>query len=593
MKSLARLNPYFWKYRYRLILGLLFITAYSYFSNIPVSLMGEGIDYVLLAQKANYSGDRVMGMLLRYGLEIIGITLVYGFFLFLNRQTIIVMSRLIEYDLKNDIYAHYQKLDLAFYKRNNTGDLMNRISEDVNRVRMYLGPAIMYAFTTLISVVVTVFFMLERDPLMTLYVIAPLPVLTISIYYVSTLINRKSTKVQAKLSKLTTMAQESFSGIRVIKAFAREKKTQENWEAESENYKSLNMGLARTEALFMPFMMLLIGMSIILTIWIGGKETVAGRIGVGTIGEFVLYVMKLTWPIASLGWITSLVQRAAASQARINEFLDTQPTISNPTHEPLHLKGGIEFRDVSFVYPDSGIRALDHVSFTVQPGQSLALIGRTGSGKSSVASLITRMYDATEGQVLIDGKDIRRINLEELRAGTGYVPQEVFLFSDTIAGNIAFSATDLREIEKSRGAIEQAARDAAIYSSIMEFPQQFDTVVGERGVTLSGGQKQRISIARAIIKHPQLLIFDDCLSAVDTETEDEILGNLKRIMKDKTTLIISHRVSSVQHADQILVFDDGRVVEQGNHASLLEQNGIYASLYRKQALEKAGHIPGS
>jgi len=592
MRSLRYLNKFFWKYRLRLFSGIFFMIMSTFFSLLPVKMLGEGIDYATLATDpevaaaAGLSREDVLAELLIYGLLIIGYTLVFGFFLFLNRQTIIVMSRLIEYDLKNEIYAHYQRLDQSFYKRNNTGDLMNRISEDVNRVRMYLGPAIMYATTTIIALVMTIVFMLSEDVRLTLYVLAPLPVLALSIYWVSNRINKKSLKVQAQLSRLSTLAQETFSGIRVVKAFAREEKIQQTWEEESTKYKKMNLSLARTEGLFLPFIQLLIGLSIVLTIYIGGTEAIRGQVSAGTIGSFVLYVFRLTWPIASLGWVTSLVQRAAASQERINEFLHTQPAISNPTEQPLDLQGKIEFRNVSFVYADSGIKALDDVSFTVEPGQSVALIGRTGSGKSTIAGLICRMYDVSGGQVLLDGNDIRKINLDELRGNTGYVPQEVFLFSDTIAGNIAFGCTD-QDLEKNRGAIEQAAKDAAIYANIMEFPENFQTVVGERGVTLSGGQKQRISIARAIIRRPQILIFDDCLSAVDTETEDEIIGNLRRIMQGKSTLIISHRVSSVQHADKILVLDKGRIVEQGDHQALMEKQGIYFDLCRKQALEKA------
>lgn len=585
MKALFYLNKYFWKYRVRLVLGIAFIFAFAFFSQLPVVLLGDGIDYADEAIKKGLPRDTVMSELLWYGVRIIGLTLLSGVFLFFNRQTIIVMSRLVEYDLKNEIYAHYQHLDLAFYKRNNTGDLMNRISEDVGRVRMYVGPVVMYMATTIVSLVTTIAFMLHKDVRLTLYVLAPLPLLAISIYMVSNYINKRSLKVQSQLSRLTTSAQETYSGIRVVKAFAREEKTQENWRKDSETYMGLNMQLAGTEALFFPFIQLMIGLSIVLTIYIGGTEAIMGDVSKGTISSFVLNVIRLTWPIASLGWVTSLVQRAAASQERINEFLKSTPDITNPTEKPLDIKGRIEFRNVSFTYPDSGIRALKNVSFTVEPGQSLALIGKTGSGKSTVAGLICRLYDTHEGEVRIDDKDIRTVNLHDLRGQTGYVPQEVFLFSDTIAGNIAFSYTDPDELEKHREEIYQAARDAAIYNNIMEFPEQFETMVGERGVTLSGGQKQRISIARAVIRRPQILLFDDCLSAVDTETEDEILGNLRRIMKGKTTVIISHRVSSVQEADKILVIEDGAIAESGNHAQLMEQKGLYYELFQKQALE--------
>lgn len=584
LKALGYLNKYFWKYKVRFFSGIIFILVSTYFSLRPVDLLGQGLDFALFASSHNVPSEVVNHILLLFGWEIIVHTLIFGFFLFLNRQTIIVMSRLIEYDLKNEVFEHYQKLDQAFYKRNNTGDLMNRISEDVSRVRMYIGPAVMYTITTVVTLIMTISFMLNHDVKMTLYVLAPLPVLTFSIYFVSDIINKKSLKVQAQLSLLSTRAQESFSGIRVVKAFAHETQTQDHFADEAEEYRNRNMSLARTEALFQPFMMLLIGLSIILTILIGGNEAISGKVSTGLIASFVLFVIRLTWPIASLGWVTSLVQRAAASQERINEFLKTEPAIRNAASQPLNLKGKIEFRNVSFVYPDSGIKALNNFSFTAKPGQSVAILGHTGSGKSTVAQLLLRLYDVDSGQVLIDDQDVREINLDEFRANTGYVPQEVFLFSDTIAENIRFNSR-IDHTATSDEAVKQAARDAAIYANIVEFPLGFETMVGERGVTLSGGQKQRISIARAIVAQPKVLVFDDCLSAVDTETEEEILTNLERIMKGKTTLIISHRVSSVRHADHIIVMANGSVAEEGTHEFLLDKKGIYAELYRKQVEE--------
>ncbi len=580
MKALLYLNKYFWKYKLRFFSGVIFILISTWFSLRPVDLVGQGLDFAAFAVDHNIPIDDVSHILLMFGLEIIVHTLIFGFFLFLNRQTIIVMSRLIEYDMKNEVFEHYQKLDQAFYKRNNTGDLMNRISEDVSRVRMYIGPAVMYTISTLVTLVMTVSFMLKADVKMTIYVLAPLPVLTISIYFVSNLINRKSLRVQGQLSTLSTRAQEVFSGIRVVKAFAHENETQERFANEAEEYRVRNMSLAKTEALFQPFMMLLIGLSIILTIYIGGKEVHAGKVSVGLITAFVLFVIRLTWPIASLGWVTSLVQRAAASQERLNEFLNTKPAIASTTNEPMEFGGNVEFKNVSFTYPDSGIVALKDFSFSANAGQSVAILGHTGSGKSTVAQLLLRMYDPQSGNVFIDGKDIREINLNAFRAATGYVPQDVFLFSDTIEENIRFN-----ERKESQNDVEQAAKDAAIYSSIMEFPEGFKTMVGERGVTLSGGQKQRISIARAIVSHPKLLIFDDCLSAVDTETEEEILTNLRRIMKGKTTIIISHRVSSVRHADKIIVMEDGTIAEQGTHEELMLLSGHYRTLYDKQVSE--------
>jgi len=580
LKALLYLNKYFWKYKLRFFSGIIFILISTWFSLRPVDLVGQGLDFAAFAVDHHIPIDDVSHILLMFGLEIIVHTLIFGFFLFLNRQSIIVMSRLIEYDMKNEVFEHYQKLDQAFYKRNNTGDLMNRISEDVSRVRMYTGPAVMYTISTLVTLVMTISFMLKADSKMTFYVLAPLPVLTISIYLVSNLINRKSLRVQGQLSTLSTRAQEVFSGIRVVKAFAHENETQERFANEAEEYRVRNMSLAKTEALFQPFMMLLIGLSIILTIYIGGKEVHAGKVSVGLITAFVLFVIRLTWPIASLGWVTSLVQRAAASQERLNEFLNTKPFIASATNEPMEFGGNVEFKSVSFTYPDSGIVALKDFSFSANAGQSVAILGHTGSGKSTVAQLLLRMYDPQNGNVFIDGKDIREINLNAFRAVTGYVPQDVFLFSDTIEENIRFNAR-----KESQNDVEQAAKDAAIYNSIMEFPEGFKTMVGERGVTLSGGQKQRISIARAIVSHPKLLIFDDCLSAVDTETEEEILTNLRRIMKGKTTIIISHRVSSVRHADKIIVMEDGTIAEQGTHEELMPLNGHYRTLYDKQVSE--------
>jgi ATP-binding cassette, subfamily B, multidrug efflux pump len=586
VKTLSYLNKYFWKYRLRLFSGILFIGLSTWFSLVPANLVGKGLDFAAWAiEHPQVPAETVAWLLLRFGLEVIAYTLAYGVFLFLNRQTIIVMSRLIEYDLKNEIFSHYQQLDQTFYKKNNTGDLMNRISEDVSRVRMYIGPAVMYTTSTAITLVMTIMFMFSSDVRLSLYVLAPLPVLTISIYYVSNRINRKSLKVQQQLSQLSTLSQETFSGVRVIKAFAREQNSETQFAATADEYMTRNLSLARTESMFQPFMLLLIGLSILLTVLIGGREVIDGKLSVGTIATFILFVIRLTWPIASLGWVTSLVQRAAASQERINEFLNTKPAIVSATSKPFELKGDIEFRHVKFVYPDSGVCALNDVSFTIKAGQSAAFLGRTGSGKSTLAQLMVRLYEVSEGEILIDGNNIKTVNLNDLRENTGYVPQEVFLFSETIAGNIAFSAHDLREIGSRRGEIEQAARDAAIHANIMEFPQGYDTLVGERGVTLSGGQQQRISIARAILKHPRLLIFDDCLSAVDTETEDEILGNLRRIMQHKTTIIISHRVSAVRHADQIFILDEGKIIEQGTHQQLLDAGGYYAGLYHKQVQE--------
>jgi ATP-binding cassette subfamily B multidrug efflux pump len=582
VKSLKHINKYFLKYKWHLLLGVLFVGVSNYFAVKSVTYVKEAIDYVgKINELSNATTPRTQ--LLYYGGLIIGLAIVSGFFLFLMRQTIIVMSRLIEYDLKNEIYAHYQQLDISFYKRHNTGDLMNRISEDVSRVRMYIGPAIMYILNTLITFFMTIFYMIDIDGHLTLYVLSPLPFLVISIYYVSQSINKKSTDVQEQLSTITTQAQEAFSGIRVLKAYGREQHSENNFEKESLEYRKRNMGLVKTEALFQPFMILLIGLSTIFTIYKGGMLVIAGVITYGHIAQFVIYVSRLTWPIASLGWVTSLIQRAAASQTRINEFLHTESAIQNTATEPATIEGKIVFDNVSFTYPDSGIQALNNVSFTIKEGSSLAIIGKTGSGKSTIANLICRLYDADAGKILIDDTDIKTHHLYGLRRQLGYVPQEVFLFSDTIAHNIAFSI-DPSNQEKT--VVVQAAKDAAIYDNIMQFPEKFDTVVGERGITLSGGQKQRISIARAIIKEPKILILDDCLSAVDTETEEEILNAIKQKMKNNTSIIISHRISSVKNADQILVMEDGKIIEQGNHLDLMLHQKTYFQLFNMQLLDQ-------
>ena len=583
MNSLRHINKYFFKYKWRLLLGIGFVAISNFFAVYSVTFVRDAIDYLKDVEKLKAAGDNPYNQLLIYAGVIIGWALVSGFFLFLMRQTIIVMSRLIEKDLKNEIFDHYQQLDIGFYKRNNTGDLMNRISEDVSRVRMYIGPAIMYIVNTVITFTLTIGVMMEVDLKLTLYVLLPLPFLAISIYYVSNVINKKSTKVQEQLSDITTHAQEAFSGIRVLKAYGRENHSASVFEKLSIEYRKRTMELVKVESLFQPFMILLIGLSTIFTIYIGGMQAISGKITYGNIAEFIVYVNRLTWPIASLGWVTSLIQRAAASQTRINQFLETKPEIMNETEEQTEINGSIEFKNVSFSYADSGIQALKNISFSIPQNTSLAIIGRTASGKSTIANLLCRLYDVDSGEILIQGKNIRKHNLNSLRDQIGYVPQEVFLFSDTIANNISFSVDSGR---KNINAIHEAAKNAAIYANIIEFPEKFETMVGERGITLSGGQKQRISIARAIIKQPQLLIFDDCLSAVDTQTEEEILSNLKQIMKNKTSIIISHRVSSVKNADHIIVLENGEIVEQGRHDELMEKQAIYFDLYKMQLLEE-------
>lgn len=590
MKSLAHLNKFLYKYKWLLLLGMVFIVISNYFAVISPELIRVSFDSVFESFEKMETGtvttDEATDLIIKIALINAAMYMLYallkGIFLFFMRQTIIVMSRKIEYDQKNEIFNKYQQLSLSFYRRNNTGDLMNRISEDVSRVRMYLGPGIMYTANLVVLFVMILIQMFRINPELSVYVLIPLPLMAILVYVVSVRINRQSEKVQSQQSTLTTHAQEAFSGIRVLKTYGKEAESAKDFKKESEEYKNRVLRVVKTEALFHPIIALLIGLSTVLTIFMGGIFVMNGKISIGTIPEFLFYVNMLTWPFASVGWVTSLIQRAAASQERINEFLHAETEIKNENPVSHDINGKIEFKNVTFVYPDSGITALKNVNITVNEGETLAVIGKTGSGKSTLAALINRLYDATSGEILIDEKPIRQANLDSLRSNIGYVPQEVFLFSDTISNNISFG---LKEIEINKERIEQAAREAAIYSNIVEFKDGFETVIGERGITLSGGQKQRISIARAIIRNPKILVFDDCLSAVDTETEDEILRHLKRIMKGRSSVIISHRVSSVKHADKILVLHHGEVVEEGSHLSLLDKKGYYFDIYRKQLLE--------
>lgn len=587
MKSLAYLNKYLLKYKWRLILGSIFITASNYFGVIMPSIVKDAIDafekkILSLKEGSGLSVDEadIMETAIYLALIYIGISLLRGFFVFLNRQTIIIMSRLIEYDLKNEIYGHYQKLTPAFYKNNNTGDLMNRISEDVSKVRMYLGPAIMYSINLLVLSVLTIYYMISVNVELTLYALAPLPIMTVMIYYISKIMNKKSEEVQVQQSLISTFVQESFSGIRVVKAYNMQKSLSASFLDGVNGYKKKSMQLATINAFFFPVIVLLIGISTILTVYIGGIKANAGIITNGDIAAFVIYVNMLTWPFASIGWVTSMVQRAAASQRRINEFLEQEPSIFSKENAVDMKEGELKFNQVSFVYPDSGIKALNEVSFVLPHGKTLGIIGETGSGKSTVADMVARLYEVSSGEISIGGHVIEDIELTQLRNSIGYVPQDAFLFSDSIANNIKFGLNELAE--NSDELMKQAAKDAHIYNNIVEFEKGFETIVGERGITLSGGQKQRVSIARAIIKHPNILIFDDCLSAVDTETEDIILRNLKRIMTGKTSIIISHRISSLEHADLIIVMHDGEIIERGTHTQLLAQNGYYASLNEKQ-----------
>jgi ATP-binding cassette subfamily B multidrug efflux pump len=582
MKELQYLNKYFIKYKFQFFLGIFITIASQVFSLFTPSYVGKSISAIEKYTNGTIGADAIKSELNMYILMIIGTTLIAGVLTFVMRQTLIVMSRHIEFDLKNEVFRHYENLSQSFYKRNRTGDLMNRISEDVNRVRQYVGPAIMYALNTIIRFAVIGTQMYIISPKLTLYTLLPLPILAYSIYWVSTEINRRSTLTQQNLSKLSSYAQENFSGVRVIKAYALEKQKQDGFVEISRDSVKKNMGLAKVSALFGPLMILLIGISNLVVIYVGGQMYIDGDIAdIGVIAQFVLYINMLTWPVASLGWISSMVQEAEASQKRINEFLKTTPDIVNNNPNHTAVLGQIAFNNVSFTYEDTNITALKEVSFTVNKGETLAILGRTGSGKSTVLSLISRLYDTGAGSVTIDGEDIKDVNLYDLRNSIGFVPQDAFLFSDSIKNNIKFGKEDATDED-----IVTVAKKAVVHHNIEGFTHQYETVLGERGITLSGGQKQRVSIARALIKDAPILLLDDCLSAVDNETEEAILNNLMEFCKDKTTIIVSHRVSSAKNADRIIILDDGKIIEQGTHNQLVSQQGYYKELYLKQISEK-------
>lgn len=587
MKELKYLNKYLLKYKWHLILGLVFVIISNVFQIIPAQMVRHSIDLVTDNIRVYRSFSETdsqdsfftvfaSGILL-YAVLILVMALLRGVFLYFVRQTLIVMSRLVEYDLKNEIFEHYQTLPLSFYRRNNTGDLMNRISEDVGRVRMYLGPSIMYGMQLVTLFLMLIPVMYHISPKLTWYALMPLPILSISIFYVNNIIEHRSEEIQKSQSRLSTFVQEAFSGIRVLKSFTRENESLRNFTKESDEYKRQSLKLTRVQALFFPLIMGLIGLSTILTVYAGSVEVINGALTFGNIAEFIIYVNLLTWPVTSLGWTTSLVQRAEASQKRINEFLKTKTDLVEASNVNTEIRGKIEFKKVSFTYPDTGIKALKNISFQIDPGDSLAIIGTTGSGKSTITNLVSRLYDVTEGEITVDDVPIKNYELTSLRSQIGTVPQDVFLFSDTILNNISFGLKEANEAK----AI-QAAKDADVYENIMAFPQGFGTRVGERGITLSGGQKQRVSIARAIVREPKILVLDDALSAVDTKTENTILNSMKKIMQNRTSIIISHRVSSAKLANKIIVLHDGAIVEEGTHERLLELNGTYRELYDKQ-----------
>ncbi|GIZ08132.1 ABC transporter ATP-binding protein [Flavobacterium sp. UMI-01] len=583
MKELGYLNKYFSKYKFHFLLGIVFTIIAQIFSLFTPKLISKSFESIEnFAKDKSIPTQAIQDQLINYILLIIATTIIAGFLTFLMRQTLIVMSRHIEFDLKNEVFQQYENLSQNFYKKNRTGDLMNRISEDVSKVRMYVGPAVMYTINTIIRFAVVILYMYNVSPRLTLYTLLPLPILSYAIFKLSSEINIRSTTFQQYLSKVSSFTQEIFSGIRVLKAYSLERQHQNNMVDLAQESKNKSLELAKVQSLFGPLMIALIGISNLVVIYFGGLMYINGTIkSIGTIAEFILYVNMLTWPVASLGWVSSMVQEAEASQKRLNEFLKIKPEITNINPENSIIEGAIAFNNVSYTYQDTNITALHNISFSVKKGETLAILGKTGSGKSTILSLISRIYDVSQGSISIDGAEISTLNLYDLRNSIGNVPQDAFLFSDSIKNNIKFGKEEATDEE-----VIQAAKKAVVHKNIMGFKKQYETILGERGITLSGGQKQRVSIARAIIKNPPILLFDDCLSAVDTETEEAILNNLFEICKDKTTIIVSHRVSSAKNADRIIILEDGKIIQQGSHNQLINEEGYYASLYLKQLSEK-------
>nr|WP_315174928.1 ABC transporter ATP-binding protein [uncultured Flavobacterium sp.] len=589
MKELRYLDKYFIKYKYSFLLGIVTTIIAQIFSLFTPKLISESLGAIERFDKLSSkekSSEIVLSFfkneLIENILLIVGTTIVAGFLTFLMRQTLIVMSRHIEFDLKNEVFRQYENLSQNFYKQNRTGDLMNRISEDVSKVRMYVGPAVMYTINTFIRFAIVIGYMYNVSPRLTFYTILPLPILSYAIFKLSSEINIRSTVFQQYLSKVSSFSQEIFSGIRVIKAYSLENQHQNNMIDLANESKSKSLNLSKVQSLFGPLMLALIGISNLIVIYFGGLMYMDGTIkSIGTIAEFILYVNMLTWPVASLGWVSSMVQEAEASQKRLNEFLKIEPEIVNKNTEHSVIEGAIAFKNVSYTYEDTNIKALQDISFTVKKGETLAILGKTGSGKSTILSLISRLYDVSEGQITVDGTLIKDLNVYDLRNSIGIVPQDAFLFSDSIKNNIKFGKENATNAE-----VEAAAKSAVVHDNIIGFNKKYETILGERGITLSGGQKQRVSIARAIIKDPEILLFDDCLSAVDTETEEAILNNLNEICKNKTTIIVSHRISSAKNADRILIIENGRIIQQGSHNQLINEEGYYASLYLKQLSEK-------